>query len=187
MYGEVRTRLQAELDEIREAGPWKGERVIQGPQGAQVAVAGREVLNFCANNYLGLANDPGLIRAAQEGLARWGFGMASVRFICGTQSIHTEWWASPIRSCPEARPASACRSAPPTSPPTSSAPGPPSSRSAAPSAPSDPPCSSSSGKRRRPFKKVQMQGGARRPHPRRPPLGEPSRRRGERIRRSGRA
>ena len=138
MYGEARTRLQAELDEIREAGLWKGERVIQGPQGAQVAVAGREVLNFCANNYLGLANDPGLIRAAQEGLARWGFGMASVRFICGTQSIHTEWWASPIRSCPEARPASACRSAPPTSPPTSSAPGPPSSRSAAPSAPSDP-------------------------------------------------
>ncbi|MBI3105733.1 MAG: glycine C-acetyltransferase, partial [Candidatus Rokubacteria bacterium] len=68
MYGEVRTRLQAELDEIREAGLWKGERVIQGPQGARGAVAGREVLNFCANNYLGLANDPGLIRAAQEGL-----------------------------------------------------------------------------------------------------------------------
>ena len=97
MYGEVRTRLQAELDEIREAGLWKGERVIQGPQGAQVAVAGREVLNFCANNYLGLANDPGLIRAAQEGLARWGFGMASVRFICGTQSIHTELEAAVAR------------------------------------------------------------------------------------------
>ena len=97
MYGEVRTRLQAELDEIREAGLWKGERVIQGPQGARVAVAGREVLNFCANNYLGLANDPGLIRAAQEGLARWGFGMASVRFICGTQSIHTELEAAVAR------------------------------------------------------------------------------------------
>ena len=97
MYGEVRTRLQAELDEIREAGLWKDERVIQGPQGARVAVAGREVLNFCANNYLGLANDPGLIRAAQEGLARWGFGMASVRFICGTQSIHTELEAAVAR------------------------------------------------------------------------------------------
>jgi glycine C-acetyltransferase len=90
MYGAVRTRLQAELDEIREAGLWKGERVIEGPQGARVAVGGREVLNFCANNYLGLANDPALVRAAREGLARWGFGLASVRFICGTQSIHKD-------------------------------------------------------------------------------------------------
>ncbi len=90
MYGEVRKRLQAELDEIREAGLWKGEHVIEGPQGARVTIGGREVLNFCANNYLGLANDPALIRAAQEGLARWGFGLASVRFICGTQRIHTE-------------------------------------------------------------------------------------------------
>jgi glycine C-acetyltransferase len=90
MYGQVKQRLQAELAEIREAGLWKEERVIQGPQGARVAVAGREVLNFCANNYLGLANDPALIGAAQEGLARWGFGLASVRFICGTQSIHKE-------------------------------------------------------------------------------------------------
>ncbi len=90
MYGDVRTRLQAELDEIRGAGLWKGERLIEGPQGARVAVGGREVLNFCANNYLGLANDPRLVRAAQEGLARWGFGMASVRFICGTQSIHKQ-------------------------------------------------------------------------------------------------
>ncbi len=90
MYGEVRKRLQAELDEIREAGLWKGEHVIEGPQGARVTIGGREVLNFCANNYLGLANDPALVRAAQEGLARWGFGLASVRFICGTQRIHTE-------------------------------------------------------------------------------------------------
>ena len=90
MYGAVRTRLQTELDDIREAGLWKGERVIEGPQGAQVAVGGREVLNFCANNYLGLANDPTLVRAAQEGLARWGFGLASVRFICGTQALHVE-------------------------------------------------------------------------------------------------
>ncbi len=97
MYGDVRTRLRAELDEIRSAGLWKGERVIDGPQGARVAVGGREALNFSANNYLGLANDPRLIRAAQEGLARWGFGMASVRFICGTQSIHKELEAAIAR------------------------------------------------------------------------------------------
>src|SRR5262245_30509180 len=97
MYGAVRTRFQAELDGIREAGLWKGERLIEGPQGARVAVAGRTVLNFCANNYLGLANDPALARAAQEGLARWGFGLASVRFICGTQSIHTDLEAAIAR------------------------------------------------------------------------------------------
>jgi glycine C-acetyltransferase len=97
MYGPVRARLQAELDEIRAAGLWKGERVIEGPQGAQVAVAGRRVLNFCANNYLGLANDPALVGAATEGLARWGFGLASVRFICGTQSIHRELEAALAR------------------------------------------------------------------------------------------
>ena len=97
MYGDVGTRLQAELDEIRGAGLWKDERQIEGPQGARVAVGGREVLNFCANNYLGLANDPRLVRAAQEGLARWGFGMASVRFICGTQSIHARLEAAVAR------------------------------------------------------------------------------------------
>ena len=97
MYGEVRKRLETELDEIREAGLWKGERVIEGPQGAQVKVGGQEVLNFCANNYLGLANDPVLVRAAQDGLARWGFGLASVRFICGTQTIHKELEAAIAR------------------------------------------------------------------------------------------
>jgi glycine C-acetyltransferase len=97
MYGQVKHWFQAELAEIREAGLWKEERVIQGPQGARVAVAGREVLNFCANNYLGLANDPALIGAAQDGLARWGFGLASVRFICGTQSIHKELEAAIAR------------------------------------------------------------------------------------------
>ena len=90
-------RIRAELDEIRAAGLWKDERRIEGPQGARVAVAGRGVLNFCANNYLGLANDPALIRAAREGLARWGFGLASVRFICGTQSIHKELEAAIAR------------------------------------------------------------------------------------------
>jgi glycine C-acetyltransferase len=97
MYGEIRRRLQAELDGIRKAGLWKGERVVEGPQGARVAVGGREVLNFCANNYLGLANEPPLIRAVQDGLARWGFGLASVRFICGTQTIHKELEAAIAR------------------------------------------------------------------------------------------
>ncbi len=97
MYGEIRTRLGSELGEIRQAGLWKGERVIEGPQGARVAVAGREVLNFCANNYLGLANDVALVRAAREGLARWGLGLASVRFICGTQTIHKELEAALAR------------------------------------------------------------------------------------------
>jgi glycine C-acetyltransferase len=97
MYGEVKVRLQAELEEIRQAGLWKGERVIEGPQGARIAVAGRDVLNFCANNYLGLASEPELVRAAQEGLGRWGLGLASVRFICGTQTIHTELEAAIAR------------------------------------------------------------------------------------------
>jgi len=97
MYGEVRNRLQAELDEIRESELWKIERVIDSPQGVEVMVGGRRVLNFCANNYLGLANDPALVRAAQDGLARWGFGLSSVRFICGTQAIHTELEAAIAR------------------------------------------------------------------------------------------
>jgi len=97
MYGETRRRFETELDEIRAAGLWKDERIVQGPQGARVPVGGREVLNFCANNYLGLASDPALIRAAQEGLARWGFGLASVRFICGTQTIHKELEAAIAR------------------------------------------------------------------------------------------
>src|ERR1700730_2201312 len=90
MQGEIRQRLQTELDGIREAGLWKGERIVEGPQGAHVPVDGREVVNFCANNYLGLADDPTLVRAAQDGLARWGLGLASVRFICGTQTIHKD-------------------------------------------------------------------------------------------------
>src|SRR5260370_28015504 len=90
MHGEIRQRLQAELDGVPEAGLWKGERIVAGPQGAHVPVDGREVLNFCANNYLGLADDPTLVRAAQDGLARWGLGLASVRFICGTQTIHKD-------------------------------------------------------------------------------------------------
>jgi glycine C-acetyltransferase len=91
MYGDgLRQRLADELAALAAAGLSKTEHALQGPQGAVVTVEGRPLLNFCANNYLGLARDPALVRAAQEGLARWGFGLASVRFICGTQTIHTE-------------------------------------------------------------------------------------------------
>jgi glycine C-acetyltransferase len=89
MYS-VRDQLASELDEIRDAGLFKAERVIRSPQQANVSVGDSSVLNFCANNYLGLADHPALIAAAQEALDRWGFGMASVRFICGTQEIHKE-------------------------------------------------------------------------------------------------
>src|SRR5260370_26984325 len=97
MYGEMRLRLQGELDGIREGGVGKGERIVEGPEAARVTVAGHEVLNFCANNYLGLADDPTLVRAAQDGLTRWGLGLASVRFICGTQTIHKELEAAIAR------------------------------------------------------------------------------------------
>ncbi|NUT51927.1 MAG: glycine C-acetyltransferase [Saccharothrix sp.] len=91
MYGAMREDLRAGLDEIRAAGLYKAERVIGTPQNAAVRVGtGDEVLNFCANNYLGLADHPVLVRAAHEALDRWGFGMASVRFICGTQEPHKE-------------------------------------------------------------------------------------------------
>jgi glycine C-acetyltransferase len=91
MYGDaVRTRLVAEMEEIGATGLLKPERILETRQGAEVSVAGRRVLNFCANNYLGLATDPALVRAAQDGLGRWGLGLASVRFICGTQTIHKE-------------------------------------------------------------------------------------------------
>jgi glycine C-acetyltransferase len=91
MYGAMRDGLRAELEEIRAAGLFKAERVISTPQNASVRVgADAEVLNFCANNYLGLADHPALVAAAKEALDRWGFGMASVRFICGTQEPHKE-------------------------------------------------------------------------------------------------
>ncbi|PSL55305.1 2-amino-3-ketobutyrate coenzyme A ligase [Saccharothrix carnea] len=91
MYGAMREDLRAGLDEIRAAGLYKAERVIGTPQSAAVRVgSGAEVLNFCANNYLGLADHPRLVEAAHEALDRWGFGMASVRFICGTQEPHKE-------------------------------------------------------------------------------------------------
>ncbi len=86
----TKARLKTELNEIKSAGLFKAERVIESQQSAEIQVGGESVLNFCANNYLGLANHPRLIKAAQDGLATWGFGLSSVRFICGTQSIHKE-------------------------------------------------------------------------------------------------
>ncbi len=90
MYGKVKEQLQQTLNEIREAGLYKSERVIESPQEARIDVGGREVLNMCANNYLGLSDDPQIVKAAQEGLEKWGYGLSSVRFICGTQEIHKE-------------------------------------------------------------------------------------------------
>ena len=90
MYGQTKDRLQSEIQEIRTAGLFKDERVIESPQGAQIEVAHQQVLNFCANNYLGLANDPRLVEAAKRGLDEFGLGLSSVRFICGTQSIHKQ-------------------------------------------------------------------------------------------------
>ncbi|MBV0894735.1 glycine C-acetyltransferase [Microbacterium sp. NC79] len=88
MYTTVRDQFRAELDEIDAAGLTKHERGIRGPQGATVDVNGSAILNFCANNYLGLANDPRIVAAARTGLDEWGYGLASVRFICGTQEQH---------------------------------------------------------------------------------------------------
>jgi glycine C-acetyltransferase len=90
MFERMRSHLNEQLREIREAGLEKPERVIESPQGATVAVMERDVLNLCANNYLGLADHPAVVAAAKEALDRWGYGMASVRFICGTQEVHKE-------------------------------------------------------------------------------------------------
>ncbi|MBO5964311.1 MAG: glycine C-acetyltransferase [Bacteroidaceae bacterium] len=88
MYGKMKEHLCQTLAEIKEAGLYKNERLIESPQQAQIQVAGKEVLNFCANNYLGLSNHPRLIEAAKKALDSRGFGMSSVRFICGTADIH---------------------------------------------------------------------------------------------------
>ena len=89
MFGNFQDHLRQQLSEIRAAGLYKNERVITTPQSAHIRVAdGREVLNLCANNYLGLANDPSVIAAGHAALDRWGYGLASVRFICGTQELH---------------------------------------------------------------------------------------------------
>ncbi len=91
MYGKVQGYLQTRIAEIKSAGLYKQERVLTGPQQTRVVVAGGEpVLNLCANNYLGLANHPAVVQAAQQALQQWGYGLASVRFICGTQALHKQ-------------------------------------------------------------------------------------------------
>src|ERR671913_2321180 len=84
------SRLSAELEEIRSNGLFKTERIIESPQGAEITVNGKKVLNFCANNYLGLSSHPKVLEAAKKYVDYRGFGMSSVRFICGTQDIHKE-------------------------------------------------------------------------------------------------
>jgi len=91
MFGKMKEYLQKELESVREAGLFKTERIIMTPQGAEIKVkGGKEVLNFCANNYLGLSSHPKVIEAAHRALDEWGYGMSSVRFICGTQGIHKQ-------------------------------------------------------------------------------------------------
>jgi len=89
MYGKIKENLTKEIQSIHDAGLYKSERIIMTPQGAEIEVkGGKEVLNFCANNYLGLSSHPKVIEAAHKALDEWGYGMSSVRFICGTQDIH---------------------------------------------------------------------------------------------------
>lgn len=91
MYGKFQQHLASTLGEIREAGLFKSERVIESPQEAHIKVmGGKSVLNMCANNYLGLSDHPAIVEAARSGLEQWGFGLSSVRFICGTQTIHKQ-------------------------------------------------------------------------------------------------
>ena len=90
MYGAFKDQLTATLQEIRAAGLYKNERELTSAQSAHITTAKVAAVNFCANNYLGLANHPKVVAAASEALQEWGFGMASVRFICGTQTLHTE-------------------------------------------------------------------------------------------------
>ncbi|WP_396158016.1 glycine C-acetyltransferase [Flavobacterium sp.] len=90
MYGKIQAHLQNELNTIQENGLYKKERIITSPQGAEILVNGETVLNFCANNYLGLSSHPEVVQAAKDALDSHGFGMSSVRFICGTQDIHKQ-------------------------------------------------------------------------------------------------
>ena len=91
MYGKIKTDLQQTLEELKEQGLYKSERIITSSQSSDISVSsGESVLNFCANNYLGLANNPEVVKAAQDVMNKWGFGLSSVRFICGTQQIHKE-------------------------------------------------------------------------------------------------
>src|SRR5438067_8552345 len=86
----LRELLRTQVDDLKSKGLYKRERLIQSPQGTAITVNGREVINFCANNYLGLANHPAVVEAAHEGLRQHGYGLSSVRFICGTQELHRD-------------------------------------------------------------------------------------------------
>ncbi len=90
MYGRIKTDLQNTLEELKQQGLYKTERIITSSQSSEIEVNGKTVLNFCANNYLGLANHPEVVKAAQNVMNDWGFGLSSVRFICGTQQIHKD-------------------------------------------------------------------------------------------------
>jgi glycine C-acetyltransferase len=90
METQLKSILESEIAAIREGGLYKDERILESPQAASIRVSGREVINFCANNYLGLSSHPAVIAAAHKALDDWGYGLSSVRFICGTQSIHKE-------------------------------------------------------------------------------------------------
>lgn len=91
MYGKIKEHLQKELEEIKDNGLYKKERIITSPQDAEITIStGEKVINFCANNYLGLSSNKEVIQAAKDAMDTHGFGMSSVRFICGTQNIHKE-------------------------------------------------------------------------------------------------
>ncbi|MGB9913884.1 MAG: aminotransferase class I/II-fold pyridoxal phosphate-dependent enzyme, partial [Candidatus Kapaibacteriota bacterium] len=90
MYGKIKEYLTEELKKLEDQKLYKHERIIESPQGPEIIVRGKKVLNFCANNYLGLSSHPELIKAAHEAIENRGFGLSSVRFICGTQDIHKE-------------------------------------------------------------------------------------------------
>jgi len=90
LFTDAKQEIQAEIGKIRIDGLFKAERVIESPQGASIRVGDAEVLNFCANNYLGLADDPRIVAAAKQAIDQWGYGLASVRFICGTQDVHKQ-------------------------------------------------------------------------------------------------
>ena len=91
MYGRMKNDLQELFKELKENGLFKTERIITSAQGAEISVStGEKVLNFCANNYLGLSNHPDVVKASQDIMDEWGYGLSSVRFICGTQQIHKD-------------------------------------------------------------------------------------------------
>ncbi|MEB2297872.1 MAG: aminotransferase class I/II-fold pyridoxal phosphate-dependent enzyme, partial [Ignavibacteria bacterium] len=91
MFTNIKTHYSNIIEQIKQDGLFKNERVITSPQSANIEVTGgQKVLNLCANNYLGLANNPDIIKAAKESYDKWGYGLSSVRFICGTQQIHKE-------------------------------------------------------------------------------------------------